>query len=214
MLGAQNLVIASHTAHTSPTSVSHVGDSSPTSASHVGDSSSTSTSYVGDCLLASASHVGSMSSTTAIHAGGIHMIEKPRRFRRRAKFLCRTCEGNHLTHLCPAPVGIPKSWFSLESPSGSETYVVSPHSVPCMVDTTVMSMQSLANTPFPLWFDASFDLVVSHPIQPVVVSMQSSTDISPMFGGDVSLDLVVSHLIQPTVVSMQSSTNNTLVFLV
>jgi hypothetical protein len=45
------------------------------------------------------------------------MIEKPRRVRRKPKFLCRTCEGDHLTHLCPATVGIPEAWFSPGGPS-------------------------------------------------------------------------------------------------
>jgi hypothetical protein len=189
-----------------------LGIPSPTSASHVGDSSPTSASHVGDFLLASASHAGSMSPATASHAGGIHMIEKPRRLRRKPRFLCRTCEGSHLTHLCPVTAGIPEAWGSPKGPSGSEASMVSQHSVPSLVDTTIMPMQSSADTPFPLGVDASFDLVVSHPIQPVVMSMQSSTDTSPMFGGDASLDLVVSHLVQPTVVSMQSSTDNTPIF--
>jgi hypothetical protein len=86
------------------------------------------------------------------------------------------------------------------------------HSVPSLVDTTIMPIQSSADTSFPLGVDASFDLVVSHPVQLVTVSMQSSTDTSPMFGGDTPLDLVVSHLVQPTIMSMQSSIDNTLVF--
>jgi hypothetical protein len=90
--------------------------------------------------------------------------------------------------------------------------VVSPHSAPSLVDRTIIPMQSLANTPFPLGVDASFDLVVSHPVQPVVVSMYSSNDTSPMFGGDVSLDLVVLHLVQPVVVSMQSSIDTSPMF--
>jgi hypothetical protein len=43
----------------------------------------------------------------------------------------------------------------------------------------------------------SLDLVVSHPIQPlvekVVMSMQSSTDPTPLLRGEVPLDLVVSQ---------------------
>jgi hypothetical protein len=60
--------------------------------------------------------------------------------------------------------------------------------------------------------DASFDLVVSHPVQPVVVSMKSLTDTSSMIEGDASLDLVVSHLVQLMVISMQSSTDDTPIF--
>ena len=43
------------------------------------------------------------------------------------------------------------------------------------------------------------DLVVSHPIQPmveeVVVPMQSSVDTPLPLGDDASLDLVISHLV-------------------
>jgi hypothetical protein len=91
-----SLVTTSHTTHTSSTSASHVGDSPPTSASHVRD-----------FLLASASHARSMSPDTASHVGGIHMIEKHRCLRRKPRFFCRTCEGSHLTHLCPITAGIP-----------------------------------------------------------------------------------------------------------
>jgi hypothetical protein len=90
--------------------------------------------------------------------------------------------------------------------------MVSPHLIIYLVDTTVMPMQSTTDTPFPLGVDVSFDLIVSHPIQPVVVSMQSSNDTYPMFRGDVSLALVVLHLIQPMVMRIQSSTDNTPVF--
>jgi hypothetical protein len=199
--GGTCLVTTNHTAHPSPNCVSHVGDSPPTSASHVGD-----------FLLASASHDGSMSPATASHVGGIHMIENPRRLRRKPRFLCRTCEGSHLTRLCHVNARIQEAWGSPKGPSGSEASMVSQHSVPSLVDTTIMPMQSSAHTSFPLGVDASFDLVVSHLVQPMVMSMQSSTDTSPMFGGDASLELVVSHLVQPTVVSMQSSTDNTPVF--
>jgi hypothetical protein len=114
------------------------------------------------------------------------MIEKPRHIRRKPRFLCKICEGIHLTHLCPVTTRIPEAWGSPKGPSGSEASMVSQHFVPSLVDTTVMSMQSSADTPFPLGVDVSFDLVVSHPIQPVVMSMQSSTDTSPMSGGDAS----------------------------
>jgi hypothetical protein len=140
------------------------------------------------------------------------MIEKPRSLRRKPRFLCRTYEVSHLTHLCHFTTGIPKVWGSPKGPSGSEASMVSQHSIPSLVDTIVMLMQSLVDTSFPLGVDASFHLVVSHPVQPMVLSMQSSTDTSPMFSGNVSLDLVVSHIVQPMVVSMQSSTNNTPIF--
>jgi hypothetical protein len=232
-VGGITLVTTSHTAQTSPTFASHVGDSSPTSASHVGDSSSTSashveglsptsashvghssptsTSHVGDFLLASAIHAGSMSLTTASHAGGIHTIEKPKCVRRKPKFLCRFCKGDHLTRLCPANVVVQEVWSMPGGPLGSKLSLVSQ---PSLVDTTIVSMQSSANTTPIFGGDVSLDLVVSHPVQPVVMSMQSSVDTAPIFGSDESLDLVVSHPIQPTieeeVVSMQYSIDPTL----
>jgi hypothetical protein len=70
------------------------------------------------------------------------MIEKPRRVRRKPKFLCRICEGDHLTRLCPATAGIPEVWSSPRGPSGSESSLVSQHSVSPLIDMTVMPMQS------------------------------------------------------------------------
>jgi hypothetical protein len=227
-----SLVTAYHTSIISPTSASHVGDWLTTSASHVEDPqlatashvggtclvtasqtahpSPTSASHVGDFLLASASHARSMSPATASHAGGIHMIEKPRHLGHKPR--CRTCEGIHLTCLCPITTWIPEAWGSPKGPLGSKASMVLHHSAPSLVDTIVMFMQSSVDTPFHLGVDVSFDLVVSNPVQPMVVSMQSSTDTSPMIGGDASLDLIVSHLVQPMVVSMQSPTDATPIF--
>jgi hypothetical protein len=81
-------------------------------------------------------------------------------------------------------------------------------SQPSLVDKKFMPMQSSVDTPLPLGVDASLDLVVSHPIQPMIMLMQYLTNTTPIFGGDASLDLVVLHPIQPmveeVVVSMQS----------
>jgi hypothetical protein len=119
---------------------------------------------------------------------------------------------NSRTHLCPITAWIPEVWGSPKGPLGSEASMVSQYFVPSLVDTRFMLMQSSADTPFPLGFDASFELVVSHLVQPVVVFMQFSTKTSPMFEGYAYLDLVVSHLVQPMVVSMQSLIDNTLAF--
>jgi hypothetical protein len=159
-----SLVTASHNGNPSPTVVGHVGDLLTTSASNVEDpepvatshdggitlvtmihidiTSPTSVHHVGDEPLASASHTESMSKTIINDIGGIHTIEKPRRVRRRPKFLCRTCEGNHLTRFCPATVGIPEAWFSLGGPPSSEASMVSSHSVSPLIEKTVMPTQS------------------------------------------------------------------------
>jgi hypothetical protein len=176
-VGGTTLVVVSHTDITYPTFVHHVGDEPP----------------------ASIGHVESMSPAIVNDIGDIHTVEKPRRVRRKPKFLCRICEGDHLTRLCPTTAWIPEAWSSPRGPSGSETSLVSQHSVSHVVDTMVMSMQSLADTPLTLGVDASLDLVVSHLVQPTVLSMQYPTDTTPIFGGDASLDLVVSHLIQPMI---------------
>jgi hypothetical protein len=159
-------VTASHTGAPSPTSASHVGDGSTTSASHVEDpqpatashvggitlvttshidvTSPTSVHHVGDDSLTSASHIESMSPAIVNDVGG---IEKPRHLRRKPKFLCRTCEGNHLTRLCPATAGIPEAWGSPKGPLGSEASVVSPHPVSPLIDMTVMPCNPLLTIP-------------------------------------------------------------------
>jgi hypothetical protein len=101
---------------------------------------------------------------------------------------------------------------SPKGPSGSKESMVSQNYAPSLIDTTFMSMQSSANTPFLLGVYASLDLVVSHPIQPMIMSMKYLIDTSPMFGGHTPLDLIVSHIFQPMVMSMQSSIENTSIF--
>jgi hypothetical protein len=91
---------------------------------------------------------------------------------------------------------------------GFESSLVSQHSNPFLVDTTVVPMQSSVDNTLVFGSDASLDHVVSHHVQPTVVSMQSSVETTHVLGDDASLDHVVSHPIQPmvkeVVVSMQS----------
>jgi hypothetical protein len=191
--GIKSPTYASHVGDLKPTSTSHVGDLSPASASHAGDrqlvvachfggttlvtashtgkTSPTSASHVGDVLLASASHAGSMSSATASYARGIDTIDKPRRIGNKTKFLCRLCKRDHLTRLCPV-IAVLRKVRSLSSvPSGFESYLVSQHSNPSLVDKTVMPMQSSADTTPILGSDASLNHVVSHIVQPTIVLM-------------------------------------------
>jgi hypothetical protein len=150
---ATSPVIASHTGVPSPTAASHVGDWLTTSASHVEDQQPIVASHVGGITLvamshpditslASSSHAQIMSPTIVNDVGGMHMIEKPRHIRRKPKFLCRICEGDHLTRLCPTTAGIPKAWSSPRGPLGSESSLVSQHFVSPLIDMTIMSMQS------------------------------------------------------------------------
>jgi hypothetical protein len=121
-----SLVIVSHTGAPSPTSSSHVKDGSTFSTNYANSSHPTSTNYVGSAILFtpnhshvtspnSIHHIGKDSLTPANHVESVlpavvddaGSIEKPRHLRRKPKFLCRTCEGSHLTRLCPATTGIP-----------------------------------------------------------------------------------------------------------
>jgi hypothetical protein len=199
---ATSPVTASHTGIPSPTSASHVGYWSETSASHVEDQKPAAASHAGGITLvtmnhleitspASASHVESMPPTIVNGIGGIHMVEKPIHVRRKPKFLCRICEGDYLTRLFPTTDGIPEVWSSPMGPSGSELYLVSQHSVSPLIDMTIMSVKSSPeHTPI-FGGDASLDLVVSHPIQPMVEKV-----IAPkQFSVDLALLVLVLYLL-------------------
>jgi hypothetical protein len=182
-----NIVTTSHNGVPSPTSSSHVEYGSTTSTIHVNEPHPVATSHaggitlvatshinvtspnsvrhVGDDSLASSSHVESMSPTIVNDGGGIknHIC-----LRRKPKFLCRNCKGNHLTRLCPVTVGIPEAWDSPKGPLDSEASVVSPHLFSPLIDTKTLSMQSSPDhTPvvegyvFPIH-------VIMQPIQPMV----------------------------------------------
>jgi hypothetical protein len=178
-------VTVSHTGSPSPTSASHVEDGSttpkshvdnlhPASANHVGGTiifsmdhinatSLTHVHHVGDGALTSTSHVESTSLVVVNDIGG---IEKPRRIRRKPKFLCRTCEGDHITHLCPATAKIPEAWGSPNGPTNSEACVVSPHLVPPLIDTVVTSLQSSPDLIPIVEGDVSPIPIDVHPLQP------------------------------------------------
>jgi hypothetical protein len=109
-----------------------------------------------------------MSPAIVNGVGGIRTVEKPRRVRHKPKFLCKICEGEHLTCLCPATIGITEEWSSPRGPSGSESSLVSQHSISPLIDMVVMSMQSSPDHSPIFEGDASPGLVVMHPIQPMV----------------------------------------------
>jgi hypothetical protein len=92
---------ASYAGGTHPPSVSHARGKSPVTTSHTGNRSIASASQVIDPSPASAIHVGDVKLAIASHARGIDSVEKPRRIRRKPKFPCNICKGDHLTHMCP-----------------------------------------------------------------------------------------------------------------
>jgi hypothetical protein len=188
-------VVVSHTGAPSPTSVSHVEDGSTTSKIHVDNSHPVAASHAGGTTLITMSHIDIVSPTSIHHVrdhsptfschvksmspatvNSARGIKKPRRLRRNPKFLCRTCEGDHLNRLCPATVEIPEAWGSPKGPSYSEASVVSPHLVPPLIDAVVTPLQSsLDFTPI-VKADVSPIPITIHPLQPrieeVVIPMQ------------------------------------------
>jgi hypothetical protein len=60
---------------------------------------------------------------------------------------------------------VQEAWSLSRGPSGSESFFISQHSSPSLVDIAVVSMQSSADTTPIFGGDVSLDLVVLHPIQ-------------------------------------------------
>jgi hypothetical protein len=151
-----HLVTVSHTKFPSPTYASHVGEGSTTSTSYDDNLYLTASSHVGGTTLVSTSYINATSLTFEYHVGydsptffgysynmpltvsnDTRGIEKTKHLRCKPKFLCRTCEGIHITRLYPAMIGIPEVWGSPKGPSDSGTSVVSPHLFP-PIDMTIM----------------------------------------------------------------------------
>jgi hypothetical protein len=149
----------------SPVNVSHTGAPSPTSANHIRYGSTFSTNYVDNLLPTSTNYVGGTiiftpnhshaTSPASIHHIGYESlspashIEKPRCLICKPKFLCGTCEGIHLTHLCPATTGIPEAWGSPKIPSDSKASMVSPHTTSSLIISVVPPTKSSPDlTPF------------------------------------------------------------------
>jgi hypothetical protein len=143
-----------HTRSPSSTSTSHVRDGSTFSTNYVDSLPPTSANYVGGTILFTPNRSRVMSSASIHHIREYFLspsshIEKPRRLICKPEFLCRTCEGSHLTHLCPATIRIPKAWGSPKIPSDSKASMVSPHTTSPLIISVVPSTQSSPNlTPF------------------------------------------------------------------
>jgi hypothetical protein len=168
----------------SPTTVIHTSAPSPTSASHVGDELTLSTNHVDNFLRTSANYVGGtilftmdhsrVTSPTPIHHTGddsislTSPIEKPKFLRCKPKFLCRTCEGSHLTRLCPVAVVIPEVWGSPKIPLNFETPMVPPHTTsPLMIPVVSPPRFSSDLTPS-MEGEVSPAPITMHPLQPII----------------------------------------------
>jgi len=157
--------------------VSHIGITCPTTVSNVGDSSPNSTNHVGVEPLASASHAKSIPPSIVSYVGGIHTIEKPQCIGRNPKFLCRICKGGQLTRLVPTTVVVEEANSLSDNPPGSQSSLVSQHSNSCLIDTSIMPMQSSADTNHVFRSGASFDHVIN--ISSLVSSEKESGPLSP-----------------------------------
>jgi hypothetical protein len=84
--------------------------------------------------------------------------------------------------------------------------LVSQHSSPSLVDTIVILMQYLDDTPLILESDASFDLVISCPFQKIVeklvMPMQSLVDPNLLLESDKSKEVTLSmqYLVNATLI--------------
>jgi hypothetical protein len=130
--------IVSHTSAPSPTPTSHVGDESTPSTNQANNPLPTSTNYVGGTILFTPDHSRVTSPTPIHHTGDNSLsltspIEKPKRLRRKPKFICKTCEGSHLTHLCLVTAEILEAWGSPKIPSDSETPMIPHHTTSPLV---------------------------------------------------------------------------------
>jgi hypothetical protein len=137
-----NPVTVSHTDAPSPTSSNHVGYVSTFYTNYVDSLPPTSANHVGGTILFTQNHIRVTSPASIHHTGDDSLsptsyIEKPKRLRRKPKFLCRTCEGNHLTHLCLVTAKIPEAWGSPKSLSDSQASVVSPHTTSPLIVSVV-----------------------------------------------------------------------------
>jgi hypothetical protein len=134
-----------------------------------------------------------MSPTVVNDAGG---IEKPRRLRRKPKFLCNTYEGDHLTCMCLATAKIPESRGSPKGPSDSEASVVSPHPVSPLIDVVVTPLQLSPDLTPIFEGDVSPTPVIMHPLQPsieeVVIPVQSLVNPTLLVEGDASFNHVIN----------------------
>jgi hypothetical protein len=166
-------VTQSHTGAPSPTSTSNVGDGStfstnyddnlhPTSANHVGGTILFTPNHSHVTFLAPIHHTGDDSLSLASH------IKELRCLIRKLKFLCRTCEGSHLTHLCLVTTEIPEAWGSPKISVDPETPMLPPHTTsPLMVLVAPLPRFSHELTPF---FEGEVSLcpAIMNPLQHII----------------------------------------------
>jgi hypothetical protein len=163
----------SHTGAPSKTSSSHVGDGSTLSTNYVDSLHPTSTNYVGGTILFTPSH-NRVTSLASIHHLGddfispTNYIKKPRCLRCKTKFLCRTCERNHLTRLCTVSSEIPEVLGSPKRPSDSETSLVSPLTTSPLIASVVAPPQSLPDLTSFFESESSPTPITMHPLQPII----------------------------------------------
>ena len=114
----------------------------PASLNEVGPSHLASVVHAGGKLLASAGHAKRKQSATASH---VDIVEKTGRLKCKLKFPCILCEGDHLTHLCPAIPEVRRVWSKTQGFPSPEQPIVSQKPTQPLVDQVVEPISDLVD---------------------------------------------------------------------
>ena len=114
-----------------PASLSQVGPSHPASGVHAGGK-----------LSASIGHAKSKQSATASH---VDIVEKTGHLKCKLNFPCMLCEGDHLTHKCPAITEVQRVWSKTQEFPSQEQPIVSQHPTQPLVDQVVEPISALVD---------------------------------------------------------------------
>jgi hypothetical protein len=166
-------VTINHTDAPSPTSTSHVRDGSTFSKNYVDILHPTFANYVGGTILFTQNHSRFTSPASIHHTRDESLspashIDKPRCLKHKPKFLCRTCEGSHLTRLCSVTTEIPEAWGSPRSSSNFEASLVSPHTTPHLIALVIPPTRSPPDLAFFFEGETTLAPITMHPLQPII----------------------------------------------
>ena len=116
----------------------------PTYLSQVGPSHPASVVHAGGKISSSAGHVKRKQSSTASH---VDTIDKTGRSKCKLKFPCMLCEGDHLTHKCPAITEVRRVWSKTQGFPSQEQPIVSQIPIQPLVDQVVEPISNLKSDP-------------------------------------------------------------------
>ena len=114
----------------------------PTSLSQVGPNHPAFGGQARGKISASVAHVESKQSTISSH---VDTVDKTGCSKFKLKFPCMLCEGDHLTHKCPAIVEVRRVWSKTQEFPSPEQPIVSQQPTQPLVDLVVEPSQSLVH---------------------------------------------------------------------